>query len=71
MALNVFLIHDLDTGIFLRFDGDHFFNTEFLAKLFMQPYFQFTSYLWGVMLCFSYIRYIQERAGHQDESRNS
>ena len=63
MVVNFILIKKGDFGIFLTFDQGTHFNTKFLSELFMKPYFQFTSYLWGVVLCFAYIRYAREKSG--------
>jgi hypothetical protein len=64
IVLNFVLIKKSDFGIFLTFDNDGtHFNTQFLSELFMKPYFQFTSYLWGVVLCFAFLRYAREKSG--------
>ena len=59
------------TGIFLRFDNDFYFNTEFYAQVFMRPYFHFNVYLWGVVLSLAFQRYAKERAGAADLTRSS
>jgi peptidoglycan/LPS O-acetylase OafA/YrhL len=60
-VMNGFLVAEGGTGIFLTFDEGGRFDTSFYAKFFMRPYFHFTSYLWGVVLCMTFLRYIGER----------
>ena len=63
IVVNFILINKGDFGIFLTFDQEIYFNTQFLSELFMKPYFHFASYLWGVVLCFAYVRYAREKSG--------
>jgi hypothetical protein len=63
IVLNFVLINGGDFGIFLTFDNDTHFNTQFLSELFMKPYFHFPCYLWGVILCYAFIRYAREKTG--------
>ena len=64
IIVNFILINGGDFGIFLTFDNDGtHFNTQFLNELFMKPYFHFSAYLWGVILCLAYVRYAREKSG--------
>lgn len=63
IVLNFVLINGGDFGIFLTFDNDTHFNTQFLSELFMKPYFHFPCYLWGVILCYTFVRFAREKTG--------
>ena len=63
LGLNMWLIIDNQTGLIGRFDREYFLNNAFLEQIFMKPWFQLNVYLWGVVLCLSYIRYVRERSG--------
>ncbi len=63
MAFNIYLISEKQTGLIGRFDRDYFFSNAFLEEIFMKPWYQLNVYVWGVVLCISYIRYVRERSG--------
>ena len=69
-VINAALIVSMDTGIFLKFDDNLYLNNDFYALIFMRPYFHFNSYLWGVILCIAFLRYVQEKVNPNSE-RNS
>lgn len=45
-------------------------NDHFYARVFMNPLYHFFSFFMGVMVCFLYMRYLNER-GSQSAMRNS
>ena len=59
----MWLIIDGETGLIGRFDRDYFLSNAFLEQVFMKPWFHLNVYLWGIVLCLSYIRYVRERSG--------